>query len=66
MAAFQNVASVSNVFPRTFENNTATFDVKTQDSSESLAEALDALNGPKLNIMTVNAGQVIAEVAPGD
>ncbi|MBD3183225.1 hypothetical protein GF312_13095 [Candidatus Poribacteria bacterium] len=64
LQAFLNISSIINVYPRTFENNTATFDIKTQDSSESLAEALDVLSKPQLNIVTVNAGQVIAEIAP--
>jgi hypothetical protein len=63
MAVFQSIASVSNVFPRTFENKTATFDVKIRDGSDSLAERLDALDDPQLNIITVNAGQVIVEIA---
>ena len=63
MAAFQNIASISHVYPRTFESNVATFDVKIRDSSESLAEYLDALREPGLNIITMNVSQVVAEIA---
>ncbi|MFC1718980.1 hypothetical protein ACFL6S_35340 [Candidatus Poribacteria bacterium] len=64
LGAFQNIASVSRAYSRTYEHSTATFDVKTRDSSESLADHLDALDLPNLNIITVNAAQVIAEIVP--
>jgi RNA-binding protein YhbY len=55
-------ASILGVFPRAYVENTVIFDVKTWGNSERIAEYLDKMDEPRINIITVNSGEVIAEV----
>jgi len=58
----QKINTVSGVYPRSYEENTAAFDVKTWGDSERIAEYLDGMKNPQLKIITVNAVEVITEV----
>jgi hypothetical protein len=64
MTRLQKVNSITTVFPRSFTDNTAVFDVKTWAGSERIAQYIDSMEKPSLKITTVNAGEVITEIIP--